>query len=164
MLRPMMEKTPYELLKGRKPNVSHFRAFGCKCFVHKNGKRNIGKFDERSDEAVFLGYSNHSKAYRFFNKNTLCVEESIHVIFDETNMLKNVQEDDQDDFEIGLVRNHDFDDEEMVKLKGTNTVFQEPETNNPEAQNENIEEEPVGENEEANEETVTNVPQEVPVR
>ncbi|XP_057546012.1 uncharacterized protein LOC130825003 [Amaranthus tricolor] len=47
------------IASGIKPNISHFRVFGCKCFVHVNGKRNIGKFDERSDEAVFLGYSSH---------------------------------------------------------------------------------------------------------
>ncbi|XP_073152674.1 uncharacterized protein [Henckelia pumila] len=36
-----------------------------------------------SDEGIFLGYSSISKAYRVFNKRTLNVEESIHVIFDE---------------------------------------------------------------------------------
>ena len=36
-----------------------------------------------SDEAIFVGYSTNSKAYRVFNKRTLTVEESIHVIFNE---------------------------------------------------------------------------------
>ena len=48
-----------------------------------NGKSNIGKFDSRSDEGIFLGYSDRSKAYRVFNKRTLVVEESIHVKFVE---------------------------------------------------------------------------------
>ncbi|XP_070046348.1 uncharacterized protein [Nicotiana tomentosiformis] len=64
MTGPLVEKTPYELLKGRKPNISHLRAFGCKCFVHNNGKDSLGKFDSRSDGGVFLGYSSHSKAYK----------------------------------------------------------------------------------------------------
>ena len=50
-----------------------------------NGKDNLGKFDARSDEGIFLGYSTSSKAYRIFNKRTQLVEESIHVIFDECN-------------------------------------------------------------------------------
>ena len=52
-----------------------------------NIKERLEKFDVKSDEAIFLGYSSSSKAFRVFNKRTLVVEESIHVIFDETNDL-----------------------------------------------------------------------------
>ena len=38
LLRPITSKTPYELFKGIKPNISYFRVFGCRCFVHVNGK------------------------------------------------------------------------------------------------------------------------------
>ena len=87
-IRPILEKTPYELLKGRKPNVSYLKVFGCKCYVLNNGKDNLGKFDPKADEAYFLGYSTRSKAYRVFNKRSLCVEESVHINFDETNSSK----------------------------------------------------------------------------
>ncbi|XP_050908932.1 uncharacterized protein LOC127122675 [Lathyrus oleraceus] len=50
--KPILKKTPYELFKGRKPNVSHFHIFGCKCFTLNNDKDNLGKFDEKSDEDV----------------------------------------------------------------------------------------------------------------
>ena len=68
MIRPILKKTPYEILKSKKPNISYFHPFGCNCFVLNNGKDNLGKFDEKSDEAIFLVYSQHSKAYRVFNK------------------------------------------------------------------------------------------------
>ncbi|KAF7151181.1 hypothetical protein RHSIM_Rhsim02G0176400 [Rhododendron simsii] len=68
----------------KKPNISHFRAFGCTCFVHNNDNDDLGKFDARSDEGIFVGYSTSSKAYRVFNKRKLVVEESVHVAFDET--------------------------------------------------------------------------------
>ena len=42
--------------------------------------------DAKSDEAIFMGYTLNSKAYRVFNKTSLIVEESIHVVFDETNV------------------------------------------------------------------------------
>ncbi|KAG6668099.1 hypothetical protein CIPAW_01G148100 [Carya illinoinensis] len=45
----------------------------------------IGKFDAKSDKCIFLGYSTNSKAYRVFNKKTLTVQESMHVVFDESN-------------------------------------------------------------------------------
>jgi transposase InsO family protein len=32
-LQRLMMKTPYELLVGRKSNISYFRVFGCKCFI-----------------------------------------------------------------------------------------------------------------------------------
>jgi len=103
MIRPILHKTPYELFKGRKPNIMHLRIFGCKYFVHHNGKDALGKFDIRSDEAIFPGYSSHSKAYKMFNKQTLCVEESVHVLFDETNSLVEIDAQD-DNFELGLTK------------------------------------------------------------
>ncbi|XP_057996530.1 uncharacterized protein LOC131175867 [Hevea brasiliensis] len=55
------------------------------CYILNNKKDNLKKFDVKSDEGIFLGYSMHSKAYRVFNRRTLLVEETIHVVFDETN-------------------------------------------------------------------------------
>ena len=52
--RPDTKKTPYELWKGRKPNVTYFRIFGSSCFI-LNDRENVGKFDSRSDEGIFLG-------------------------------------------------------------------------------------------------------------
>jgi hypothetical protein len=49
-----------------------------------NGKENLGKFDAKADEGIFLGYSQSSKAYRVYNKRLLTVEESVHVSFDES--------------------------------------------------------------------------------
>lgn len=99
LIRPILLKTPYELYKGRKPNISHLHVFGCKCYVLNNGKDNLGKFDAKADQAIFLGYSSSSKAYRVFNKRTKTIEESIHVSFDETNPQ-----------EIGKVHNDDIVD------------------------------------------------------
>ena len=76
-------KTPYELLKGRKRSLEHLRPFVCICYVHNNGKDNLGKFDAKSDEGIFLGHSTQSKAYKVLNKRTNRVEESMHVIFYE---------------------------------------------------------------------------------
>lgn len=84
LIRPFFNKTPYELLKGRKPNLSHLHVFGCKCFVLNNGKDNLGKFDAKTDEGIFLGYSQSSKVYKVYNKRLLTVEESVHVTFDES--------------------------------------------------------------------------------
>ena len=59
-LRISLHKTPYEIWKGKKPNISYFYPFGCKVFILNNGKNNLGKFDAKSDRGIFLGYSNNS--------------------------------------------------------------------------------------------------------
>ena len=38
LIRPILKKTPYELFKGRKPNISHLKVLGCNCFILNNGK------------------------------------------------------------------------------------------------------------------------------
>jgi transposase InsO family protein len=67
-LHRLLEKTPYKLLIGRKPNISYFRVFGCKRFIYK--KKRLGKFGSRCDEGFFLGYASNAKAYRVFNKTS----------------------------------------------------------------------------------------------
>jgi len=56
--------------------------------VLNNGKDNLGKFDAKSDEGIFLGYSLNSKTFRIYNKRTMIIEESIHVVFYETNPIR----------------------------------------------------------------------------
>jgi transposase InsO family protein len=80
---PMLEKTPYELLNGRRPNIAYFQVFGCKCYILKKGKR-LGKFDKKYDEGFLLGYSTTSKAYRVWNSSNGTFEEIHDVEFDET--------------------------------------------------------------------------------
>ncbi|XP_070013875.1 uncharacterized protein [Nicotiana sylvestris] len=95
IIRSLLNKTPYELLNGRKPKLTHLRTFGCKCYVLNNGKDRLGKFDAKSDEGIFLRYSSQSKAYKIYNKWTQSIEESVHGIFDESYPFceKNAEED-----------------------------------------------------------------------
>lgn len=70
----------------------------CKYFVLNNSKDDLGKFDLRSDEGIFIGYSSTSKAYRIYNKRTYCVEKSFNVIFDESgNIIKGNTSNDGND-------------------------------------------------------------------
>ena len=79
----MKEKTSYELLNGRKPNIAYFWVLGCNCYILKKGTR-LGKFDKKCDEGFLLGYSTTSKAYRVWNLNSGTLEEVHDVEFDET--------------------------------------------------------------------------------
>ena len=63
--------------------MKYFRIFGSTCFILKD-RENVGKFDSRSDEGIFLGYSSTSKAYRVYNKRTMKVMEIVNVVIDES--------------------------------------------------------------------------------
>ena len=62
--------------------MKYFQVFGSKCYI-LNDQEDLGKFDARSDEGIFLGYSIMSRAYRVFNKRTKTVMESINVKIDD---------------------------------------------------------------------------------
>ena len=81
--KPGTKETPYELWKGRKPNRQYLRIFGSTCFILKD-RENVGKFDSRSDEGIFLGYSSISKAYRVYNKRIMKVMETVNIVIDKS--------------------------------------------------------------------------------
>ena len=74
------KKTAYEIWNGKKPKVKCFRVFGSRCYI-LNDRENLGKFDVKSDECIFLGYSTTNRAYN--NKRTKTVMESINVEIDD---------------------------------------------------------------------------------
>ena len=75
-------RTPYELWANKVPDVSYFRVFGCKAYVHvPEGKRQ--KLDPRSKPMTFIGYETGSKGYRFWNPDTRTIVLSRDVTFDE---------------------------------------------------------------------------------
>ena len=53
-IRKGMSKTPYELWFFHSPLVKYFRIFRSKCYIKRDD--DIGRFDPRSDEGMFLGY------------------------------------------------------------------------------------------------------------
>ncbi|GJS20607.1 ribonuclease H-like domain-containing protein [Tanacetum coccineum] len=73
-------KTPYELFRGFKPAIGFMKPFGCHVTI-LNTLDNLGKFDEKSDEGFFVGYSLSSKAFRVYNIRTRKVQENLHIGF-----------------------------------------------------------------------------------
>nr|GEU43395.1 hypothetical protein [Tanacetum cinerariifolium] len=76
-------KTPYELLHGRTPNIGFMRPFGCPVTI-LDTLDSLGKFEGKVDEGFLVGYSVNSKAFRVFNSRTRIVQETLHV-----NILEN---------------------------------------------------------------------------
>ncbi|GKC10134.1 retrovirus-related pol polyprotein from transposon TNT 1-94 [Tanacetum coccineum] len=59
-------KTPYELLRGRKPNIAYFHVFGSLCYP-TNDRDDLGKMKPKADIGVFIGYSETSTGFRIYN-------------------------------------------------------------------------------------------------
>ncbi|GJX80265.1 retrovirus-related pol polyprotein from transposon TNT 1-94, partial [Tanacetum coccineum] len=76
------DKTPYELVHNKKPDLIFFRVFGALCYP-TNDSENLGKLQPRADIGIFIGYAPSRKGYRIYNKRTRQIMETIHVQFDE---------------------------------------------------------------------------------
>nr|GEW73268.1 integrase, catalytic region, zinc finger, CCHC-type, peptidase aspartic, catalytic [Tanacetum cinerariifolium] len=79
-------KTPYELINGRKPDISFLHVFGALCYP-KNDREDIGKLGEKGDTGFFIAYSSESCAYRVYNRRTKKIIEIMNVPFDELSTM-----------------------------------------------------------------------------
>lgn len=55
---------------------------GSKCYILRD-RESSDKFDSKSGEGIFLGYSRNSRAYRVYNLSTRVVTESINVVIED---------------------------------------------------------------------------------
>ncbi|KAK1384246.1 hypothetical protein POM88_021981 [Heracleum sosnowskyi] len=153
-------KTPYEMVKNKKPNLKYFHIFGCKCFVLKTHPEQLTKFELKADEGIFVGYPLSTKAFRVYNLRTKVIMESIHVSFDDKKItgLEDENEYDQLRFENEDLFSDDVNSDE-AGLTNSDEAYSEPLlVNTGETGNSQIEQnrEPVeGEREEAQQDTAS---------
>ncbi|GMI70894.1 hypothetical protein HRI_000758700 [Hibiscus trionum] len=67
MIRPILKKTPFEILKSKKPKISYFQPFGCKCFVLNNGKDNL--------ESIHVVFDDN-----LLSRNESCDDDDVGII------------------------------------------------------------------------------------
>ena len=76
------EQTPYEILVGRNPILSHFKVFKTIANVRIPNKKRE-KFDAKSEKCILIGYSSKQKAFKCFNPSTRAVWVGQDVVFNE---------------------------------------------------------------------------------
>nr|GFB75284.1 retrovirus-related Pol polyprotein from transposon TNT 1-94 [Tanacetum cinerariifolium] len=82
IIRLRHEKTPYELMHNKLPDLSFLHVFGALCYP-TNDSENLGKLQQMADIGIFIGYAPTKKAFRIYNRRTRRIVETIHVDFDE---------------------------------------------------------------------------------
>nr|GEU72332.1 hypothetical protein [Tanacetum cinerariifolium] len=90
IIHKRFDKTPYELINKRKPNIKFFRMFGCRCYL-LNDYEDVEKLKAKGDIRVFVGYSKEFAAFRIYNKRTRKIHESVNVNFDELSEMASKQ-------------------------------------------------------------------------
>ncbi|GJR62872.1 putative ribonuclease H-like domain-containing protein [Tanacetum coccineum] len=90
LIRHRYNKTPYELMQDKKPDLSFFHVFGSLCYP-TNDHDDLGKFDAKADIGIFVGYAPAKKAFRIYNRRTRIITETIHVTFDELTAMASEQ-------------------------------------------------------------------------
>nr|GFA70886.1 hypothetical protein [Tanacetum cinerariifolium] len=90
IIHKRFDKTPYELINKRKPNIKFFHVFGCRCYL-LNDYEDVVKLKAKGDIGVFVGYSKESAAFRIYNKQTRKIHESVNVNFDEISEMTSKQ-------------------------------------------------------------------------
>nr|GEV07050.1 hypothetical protein [Tanacetum cinerariifolium] len=90
IIHKRFDKTPYELINKRKPNINFFRVFECRCYL-LNDYEDVGKLKAKGDIGVFVGYSKESAALRIYNKRTCKIHESVNVNFDDITEMASKQ-------------------------------------------------------------------------
>ncbi|WRX11509.1 Reverse transcriptase [Theobroma cacao] len=79
-----VDKTPYEIWSGKRPNLSYGKIWGCTTYV----KRTISdKLEARSDKCKFVGHPKETHGYYFYNPIEQKVFVSRHATFLEKEFL-----------------------------------------------------------------------------
>ena len=120
-LRPHTKRTPYELWNNKKPTLKYFRVFESKCYILRD-RENLGKFDSRSDDGIFLGYSPNSRAYRVYNLVSHKIMESINVVIDDdASCPQGILEEDESPLEVSQKKTEEETYPPLVREKGVPT-------------------------------------------
>ncbi|GJW59578.1 retrovirus-related pol polyprotein from transposon TNT 1-94 [Tanacetum coccineum] len=90
LIRLCYNKTPYDLMDDKKPDLSFLHVFGSLCYL-TNDSEDLGKLNAKADIGIFVGYAPAKKSFRIYNRRTRKIMETIHVTFDELTAMASEQ-------------------------------------------------------------------------
>ncbi|GJW18704.1 retrovirus-related pol polyprotein from transposon TNT 1-94 [Tanacetum coccineum] len=90
LIRLRYNKTPYELMHDKKPDLSFLYVIGSLCYP-TNDSEDLGKLNAKADSGICVGCTLANKAFRIYNRRTWKIMETIHVTFDELTTMASEQ-------------------------------------------------------------------------
>nr|GEV42595.1 hypothetical protein [Tanacetum cinerariifolium] len=82
LIRLRYNKTPYELMHDKKPDLSFLHVFGS-LYYPTIDSEDLSQLNAKANIGIFVGYTPAKKAFRINNRRTQKIMETIHVTFDE---------------------------------------------------------------------------------
>ncbi|KAL8116619.1 hypothetical protein AgCh_022965 [Apium graveolens] len=84
LLDMKVQKTPYEIWKEKRSGMNFMKGWGCKAFVKRQESDKLGP---KSEECIFVGYPNETKAYYFYSPSEQKVFIARDVVFMERDFV-----------------------------------------------------------------------------
>jgi len=117
-------RTPFELWRGKKPNLSHLRVIWCDAYAHIIKRQS--KLSPRAIKLKLIGYDEQRKAYRLWDLTKERIVINRDVIFDETAVIARSpvffnENNDDIEYEVEAIigeRNVDGKTQYLVKWVG----------------------------------------------
>jgi len=76
--------TPYTLLNGKAPDISHLKIFGCGAYVHIPKEMHANGLAPKSELIAYLGHTEGIKAFKFMHLSNNTLYYGTTTLFDET--------------------------------------------------------------------------------
>jgi hypothetical protein len=83
-MRCLKWDTPYTLLNGEAPDISHLKVFGCGAYVHIPKETHANGLAPKSELMAYLGHTEGIKALKFMRLSNNTIYHSTTALFDET--------------------------------------------------------------------------------
>ena len=85
-IKRLNNKTPYQLVYGNKPDVSHLRNMGCGAYIFLHEYQWVDKLSPHTEYMTFIGLTNGVKGWKFMhNSNTIF--HATKAVFNKNNYL-----------------------------------------------------------------------------
>lgn len=94
----VLNESPFKVWFGKTPSIDSLHVFGSNAYVHVP-KEKRRKWDSKSIDGVFVGYSENTKGYRIWYKNVGKVVVACDVVFEKPSAGSISENCDSDPFE-----------------------------------------------------------------